>query len=863
MFENIKLAREREIIRDTKKDIDNLRFNKYRAISYHLSSLLVTTIAFTLVLYSTTAYRASEANLLPALASLLFAIIFIFSHEKNKRKPKYIDSILSSFMKLRIHWLRHWHADYLAKYFWIALAVLAVLVLFLLMEFVIGPDGWIDSKVIQENGYPSSINMLLTMAIGLLATQVTLFGFVMQQVLGKYSGVVAQTAVSHKAIKVLMLYPIFGLSILFVITNYGYPRSIHGYLLPVVGVMLLSGLFISMIVATSGLRESLAIRYVGESYSRRIKKAIPSPIDNKSRSSRYFWLPLNFLGLDFRGINRYQTISVPEAGVEMTIESLGALLGVANKAVVDGQHDVFVASLTAMERVMQAYSEKRILYFSSEDTVFSYLNYQLAALIESAAKAPNQYLVSNLAATVGRISKLTYCIGRYPEDVTGETNTLQNSNNFSTALWMGLLLECFEQTHKLTRSTAAHESIIQMANLAETSIERKDSDAITLTYLPTIQKVYMLCIIELADPYHQNLAGMCLKKLIGSLFYIVQNREQLIRGTHQDPFDEALKLISEYSKLYLTVNPSGTLSLDDPVNTLLSKLAQDQYCLQEIFFVTANSVLSNKLAYSVAKSDLSTIIKTNTDLGKFAVAANVYTSPSYLDALFEMAYIVIRGLPRTFKEYDDRENKDRASYQMLSDSEDTERQLTVLIFESFRDLYGAFYLSTRLSLDWQQSILSFIGIAIMRLGDTNDAYLREQIIETSQLMYSLIKSDWDTAKRPHYDSDKYLQLLGAWLEHFDIDSNLADEIIDSLSARIPSSSHPFSGSSGERYGLYGYPTIHYSDFYLYPLSNIRHPEIMSQSAWESFSVWGDSLICDDVLLPYYSKIQQANKKRDT
>ena len=852
MFDNIKLVMEREAVRDSNHVINNLKISNYQTIAHHLSSLMISFIAFLLTLYAVVSYRQSEGNIPTiTLVTLFIAFVLIFLHENKKRTPEYINKFLSIFMWTRIVWLKYWHADYLAKYYWISLGALTFVLIFLMAAHSLGADGWVDKLVMQDKSYSSSINMLFTLAWGLLATQIALFSFMMQQVLGKYSGVVAQTVVSHKAIKVLMVYPLLGLLIPYSLSYYGCPISIKDYIFPITAGLLLFGLLISAMLARTGLRESLAIRYVGIADAIRIKKAMPPPINNKSISSRYLWLPLNYLGLDFRDRDRYQIMSAPKTGSNITTESLGALLGVANKAIIEGQHDVFVASLSSIERIMEGYAEGRSLYFGHEDHVFTYLNYQFAALIESASKAPNQYLISNLTEHIGRISKLTYCIGNYPKSDESSTPWITHSNNFPTSLWMGLLFQSFENTHKLTRSTAAHESIIQMTELAIISIDHSDSDAITLSYLETIKKVYALCLPKLADPYHEDLTGMCFINLIRTLMYISQNRSSLT-GTHQDPFEETLKLLSQMTMLYLDISPSTSINFNDPINAFLTKTEEEKYCIQEIFFVTLFREIKNRRDYAIAISDLKELIETNTKLGKTAISKEVYLSGYYLDALFEMAYMILRGMPAHFMEYDAIENSDMASFRQVNEQEDSQRNLIILVFENLREIYVEFYKSERVMRNWQQSVFSILGVAIIRYSNTKDNYLKDQIEETGWLLYALVAADYYEMKRPPYDSKNYLQLLGSWLDHFKICSELSQEICE-LIATTYTPRGMYGGSSDGNYGRYNYPTISHRDFYLYPLNNIRHDNIMPKSKIEEFLSWERSLMQQDSLLKFYKR----------
>jgi len=697
--------------------------------------------------------------------------------------------------------------------------------------------------------------MVITTASGLLAAQIALFSFMMQQVLSKYSGVVAQNVASHRSFKLLALFPIVGLFVPFLLHNFGAPKSIESLLLPTIGFMLLLGLLITVMVAKTGLSESLAIRYFGVASALDIKRAMPAPIKTTSRSYKNFWRGLHFLGLDFRNKDRFQVIVAPSKGSGVAMESISASLGIANKAALEGQHDVFFSSLMSIEIIMEAYAEKRKLYCSSEDEIFTYLNYQFAALIESISKNPNQYLISNLTSSIGKIAKLTYCIGHIPEELI-EDGHRGNSNNLTTALWMGLLVQCFEHTHKLTRSTAAHTSLRQMSELARTSISHKDSDAITLTYLPSVKKVYALCIPQLSDAYHKDLAGVCLSNLMDDLLTISLCRDSL-RGTHEDAFEETLKLICNLSKLYLAIDAGGSLALNDPLNIALTKSATDKYCMQEIFFVVANKEITENYSYRVAISDLEKIINSLHEMAVFSIERNVYTSSYYLNALFEVLYIVVRGLPKKFQEHDELEYQERAQYGFNRDRVYTEQSLIELICDKLQDLSSKFYHSERILPDWQQSVFSSLGILIIRYADKEEEFIKNKVIEVVNNYYVLIKSDIDEGNRFHYDSEKYLQLVAAWIKFFNLDRVLTQDI-EQLLANITSTRR--HGGVRERYGLYGYPTLHHRDFYLYPLENIRHPQIMTKENFRTFSSYGDRLINDDVLMPFAINLENMRNE---
>jgi len=95
------------------------------------------------------------------------------------------------------------------------------------------------------------------------------------------------------------------------------------------------------------------------------------------------------------------------------------------------------------------------------------------------------------------------------------------------------------------------------------------------------------------------------------------------------------------------------------------------------------------------------------------------------------------------------------------------------------------------------------------------------------------------------------------MQSFNVDNELTQNIEDLLASGRGNSKR--YGSSQERYGLYGYPTLHHSDFFLDPLRNIHHPQIMSGEYRQNFCKLGDRLINDDILLPLAANMRKKAK----
>ena len=68
------------------------------------------------------------------------------------------------------------------------------------------------------------------------------------------------------------------------------------------------------------------------------------------------------------------------------------------------------------------------------------------------------------------------------------------------------------------------------------------------------------------------------------------------------------------------------------------------------------------------------------------------------------------------------------------------------------------------------------------------------------------------------------------------------------------------GSSHGRYGTYGYPeaSLH-SDFFLPWLRNLQPQEYLTKHEWDTFRLWQEALMNEEVLMPFYHIVEETRK----
>jgi hypothetical protein len=120
-----------------------------------------------------------------------------------------------------------------------------------------------------------------------------------------------------------------------------------------------------------------------------------------------------------------------------------------------------------------------------------------------------------------------------------------------------------------------------------------------------------------------------------------------------------------------------------------------------------------------------------------------------------------------------------------------------------------------------------------------------------------MKKDLQTSPqgRLHNGDREYLQLCGAWVDHFLDLPDMAKEILDTV-ALLRCLDPPHGGG---RYECLGYPSSLSLDggFYLPPLRSIR--EHITRQDWDTHKGYEQKLMVDDMLYAYYGKVEAKER----
>src|ERR1700738_3666442 len=125
------------------------------------------------------------------------------------------------------------------------------------------------------------------------------------------------------------------------------------------------------------------------------------------------------------------------------------------------------------------------------------------------AKAPNQYLITNVVTATGAIGRIALRLGG---PIDKDKIDYPRSHPLFVH-WFGLLVEGFNLSHTLMRSHAASEALEQMSLLANAAILAGHGEHVRVTVLPGFQGIHRTCVKK-PSAYHSTLAGDCLIKIL-------------------------------------------------------------------------------------------------------------------------------------------------------------------------------------------------------------------------------------------------------------------------------------------------------------------------------------------------------------
>ena len=417
--------------------------------------------------------------------------------------------------------------------------------------------------------YSDTLKQLMTLATAVLAAQVALFNFMFGQLLGRYSTTITTEIAAHPTVRLLQRFTIVVLVGLYCCFSLGFPSGLPKTTILLVAA-LLSSLVLTVLVANKGIQADAAMRYAGSHIGHKVSQSFRDPITKPPTS---FWKAMGFSGLDWRNPERVVVTVPPTRPAQLAIKMVAGIFNAAHKALRENEHEMFVESVSALIRVADSYGTGRSKYFGTSDAFFSYLDDQVAVLLIAASKAPNQYLITNVVNTTGIIGRIALRLGG-PLD----KNKVDHPQSHPLFVhWFGLLVEGFDLSHSLSRSTAASEALEQMSLLTGAAIFAGYGEHVRVTVLPGIQGIHRTCLLR-PDAYHSALAGECLIKIMKVwMFALIQPA-----GLAAVASDHICETVQEMVMLQQTLPRPLSFELKDPASVLTVKTQSERYTLQDI-----------------------------------------------------------------------------------------------------------------------------------------------------------------------------------------------------------------------------------------------------------------------------------------
>lgn len=665
---------------------------------------------------------------------------------------------------------------------------------------------------------------------GLLGAQLTLFTFILSTVLGRYSSRLAGTIIRHRAIISVVAFGLIALAVLGFSQLWGLPSSMLG--LPrLLTVLCLPALVISVFLTLDCIQTQGAILYFGKTEAFRLRRQFKPPWPTNDHE-RPFWKVLMYYGLYLKSIERSSPLSIPQSSINQATVACRTLFNAANISLQEGQDEIFEASLTSVIMVAAGYTEGRTKYFSSEDPFFSFLNNQMAAVISAAAKAPNQSLISTATRKAGILALLSLKIGHLPKS---EQDDGRVAKGHSLVLyWIGLLKESFLESHTLLRTTAPFESLDRLRAIAFSALESQLAEVASLTYLSTLKEIHGTCLAEKGS-YYPTLASRCLRDVLSVWYYPIL-RESCGLGIHHIHKQMAAAVLDMAAKQLIS-KPDITFDFSDVPNTLTGKTSSESILLQDIFFALAHRPHKEGWEQRTRIEQLKEVLSLTVQIGCLAAASDHGLAQNFSTALYEMAYLVFRGIPGLPTE-------------LQADLEDH-------IFKSWGFLYTCQSKSSGIvAHQSSQEMFAILGMAASQYSVTPKESLKTLLQSTMRLVLTRVQDKAKKDSSPITDDDwEYLQLLGSWARNLIADNNLADEVA-TLVATKPS--RGIWGGSSTPLGSLGYPTVFHADFHFPNLRNIR--AYVNRAQWEQFGAMQERALSENQLASYAREIRAVRDR---
>jgi hypothetical protein len=857
MFDFILESMQRDAAERAQEVARSVKSSRSIAIVHHLFTFAAGFVAYFVLLFGSLFADMYPKNgtKLTIAASVLSASILVTS-TLLKRDPSFLNVIRKAVSGVGQKIDKAKQDNPFFVQFYLSLLFLYLPICVIVIFILLSKSPWIDVTSTTQQIFIDSVKQMITFAAVILPVQVALFTFMFAQLLGKYSSGIVGALYKAPVILLLWLYPIVSLLLLNFASLYGYPESLKGVLAFFFASLNVICLVLTIWVANTGTLTDKVVTYAGNLFSQKVRRKT-KPAILASTEGKRLWMLLNYLGLDWRDPDRRTLFSPPSKAIVVTYPLLANLFNVANKAVLEGQHEVFVSALTGIKKVIAAYIEKRASYFGTADPVIAYAIDQMAALLNATSKSSNEYLITETVRCIGDGALLSLQIDVIPKkNNLSEEERMAPRNHPLTGSWMQLLGEAFELSHTLMRSTAANATIIQLERIARFAFQREYGDVIYVGFLPKIKEIFSICITR-NDAYHLALAGDCITRTMG--LWSVATRRYGQWACMENLNKQIADSIYQMATVQFTVEKLPSFNFSDAKTVLTSKIDRDRPIIQDIFIITIYRSFSEWWEEKEIINDLKRIIILVVNLAIEAIKNKIAGVDGITEAFYEISYLILRGLPENYKKEEKSEDTE-FHRPKLSAQEILKKE----IFDAWSQLFPVFFnAGGHLGLDWKQNFFGIIGIGMVRYSDQKNDSLKSALTRLIQEYLGLcLKENTNRDRGIREWGWDYLQLAGAWTLYF-----LKEEVLANTIAKEVAKGRPFHYSSmgiiGARhgaYGIYGYPAASlHSDFFLPWLRNLQPQGYLTDQEWDTFRLWQKMLMNEEVLMPYYNIIEKTRE----
>jgi len=854
VLESVRREIEQEVAKRETGLLDTLIFNRINTGIYYLAIVLSASASLILLLGAAVigSHHPGIGHLANGVAVLLSgALIMIVEYFRTSKRTWQV----AARVKRAIDSRRQRRVDdFLQPYYWSTLGFVIGPVIGLLAIAAFLDSPWLSAGDPHFAKEAAPIERALTFAGLLVAGQITLFTFLFGHSLGKYSSKLARVIMEHPAVRTLQVCGMVGLL---------FPVAIMFTGLPVVMVRnfwlfhasLFFCLVLTVLVARRGVDSDALIVFAGQHYAKRLRSIIRSPVAGADGQMPAFWVAASRLGLDLRNPERFVLHAEPRRGASLCKTYLMSFFNAASEAIISNQQESLRACLQAIAAIMSTYSAQRRGYQCSTDSVYSYCNDHFAALVGLAQKSSNEHMATDIVIHIGAVAATGLRIRGTPSSIDESLEIKRQRDDHSIAgLWVGLLRECFRRTHKLQRTPAPSEVIAQLKIFALRVDKEGYPATVHFSFLPAFEEILDTCLTN-GDAYHLSLVSECMAGLMQIwAFHLTQ--PSYLSGHGQ--------LHQEISELIVgSVRKGAGAGLPNLVTravpeTLAYKCASDAVTFQDIFWLTMHRKVPDLQHQRDCVSGLIIVIDSLADLVVEQIKLKGHGTKYYLDALFEVSYLVLAKLPDTFLPMSDPAIEGappQVRRLMRARREAPREKLEKALFGAWeRTIPWCYQGAYHRVYEWEQSLLGFIGMSICRMRERNDQWLREGIEQCSAAFVKQFEKELEEPEhRLRSGSPEYLQLLAAWLSACMPQSSLNRELLRTLAILHLSFDYHFSRSGGP-YSCLGYPGMSGSDsFYFPPLRSIHG--MIDQQDWDRMKECEASLMSPDVLHDYYSRVQ--------